>query len=72
MERSNQVWCADITHVPMKGEFLYLVAVPDWFSRYVLSWELSNTLEASFCVEALKRALSQGRSEIFNTDQGLR
>ena len=70
IERPNQVWCADITYVPMRRGYLYLVAVMDWFSRYVLSWELSNTLEALFCVEALERALSQGRPDIFNTDQG--
>ena len=70
VERPNQVWCADITYVPMRRGYLYLVAVLDWFSRYVLSWELSNTLEALFCVEALERALSQGRPDIFNTDQG--
>jgi putative transposase len=70
VERPNQVWCADITYVPMRRGYLYLVAVLDWFSRYLLSWELSNTLETSFCVEALERALSQGRPDIFNTDQG--
>ncbi len=70
IERPNQVWCADITYVPMTAGYLYLVAVMDWFSRYVLSWELSNLMEAGFCVEALKRALSQGQPEIFNTDQG--
>lgn len=70
IERPNQVWCADITYVPMTAGYLYLVAVMDWFSRYVLSWELSNLLEAAFCVEALERALGRGRPEIFNTDQG--
>jgi len=70
IERPNQVWCADITYVPMTAGYLYLVAIMDWFSRYVLSWELSNLLEAAFCVEALERALGQGRPEIFNTDQG--
>jgi putative transposase len=70
VERPNQVWGADITYVPMRRGYLYLVAVLDWFSRYVLAWELSNTLEAAFCVEALERALCQGRPDIFNTDQG--
>jgi putative transposase len=70
IERPNQVWCADITYVPMTAGYLYLVAVMDWFSRYVLSWEVSNLMEATFCVEALQRALGRGRPEIFNTDQG--
>jgi len=68
--RPNQVWSADITYVPMVGGFMYLVAVIDWFSRYVLSWELSNTLDGQFCVEALRSALGGGKPEIFNTDQG--
>jgi len=66
----NEVWCADITYVPMKRGFLYLVAVMDWFSRYVLAWELSNSLETAFCLEALERALKRGLPGIFNTDQG--
>ena len=66
----NQVWCADITYVPMARGFMYLVAVMDWFSRYVLSWELSNTLDGAFCLTALRSALHQGRPQIFNTDQG--
>ena len=66
----NQVWCADITYVPMPRGFMYLVAVMDWFSRYVIAWEISNTLEAFFCVNALEEALAMGRPEIFNTDQG--
>ncbi len=70
IERPNQVWCADITYVRMARGFLYLVAVMDWFSRYVLAWELSNTLESGFCVETLERALEMGKPEIFNTDQG--
>jgi len=69
--RSNQVWAADITYIPMAHGFLYLVAIIDWHSRYVLSWRLSNTLDADFCVEALKEALRKGRPEIFNTDQGV-
>jgi putative transposase len=68
--RPNQVWAADITYIPMKRGFLYLVAIIDWYSRYVLSWRLSNTLDADFCVEALEEALRKGRPEIFNTDQG--
>jgi putative transposase len=68
--RPNQVWAADITYIPMARGFLYLVAIIDWYSRYVLSWRLSNTLEAGFCVEALEEALKKGKPEIFNTDQG--
>ena len=68
--RPNQVWAADITYIPMARGFLYLVAIMDVYSRYVLSWRLSNTLDASFCVEALQEALSKGRPDIFNTDQG--
>jgi len=66
----NQVWSTDITYIPMVYGFLYLVAIIDWFSRYVLSWRLSNTLDTGFCLEALDEALKQGRPEIFNTDQG--
>ena len=68
--RPNQVWAADITYIPMARGFLYLVAIIDWYSRYVLSWRLSNTLDAGFCVEALKEALRKGRPDIFNNDQG--
>jgi len=68
--RPNQVWAADITYIPMARGFLYLVAVIDWYSRYVLSWRLSNALDAGFCIEALEEALTKGRPEIFNTDQG--
>ncbi len=68
--RPNQVWAADITYIPMARGFLYLVAIIDWYSRYVISWRLSNTLDAAFCVEALREALRKGRPEIFNTDQG--
>jgi len=68
--RPNQVWATDITYIPMARGFLYLVAIMDWYSRYVLSWRLSNTLDASFCVEALEEALGKGRTDIFNTDQG--
>jgi len=71
IERPNQVWAADITYIPIGKGFLYLVAVIDWASRAVLSWRLSNTMDASFCVEALAEALARyGRPEIFNTDQG--
>jgi putative transposase len=70
IERPNQVWSTDITYVPMHGGFLYLVAVMDWFSRYVLSWELSNTMEAGFCLAALETALRFGQPEIWNSDQG--
>jgi len=66
----DEVWCADITYVPMRRGYLYLVAVMDWFSRYVLAWELSNSLEAAFCVQALDRALGHATPGIFNTDQG--
>ena len=66
----NQVWAADITCLPMARGFLYLVAIMDWHSRYVVSWRLSNTLEADFCIEALQEALGQGQPEVFNTGQG--
>ena len=68
--RPNQVWAADITYLPMARGFLYLVAVMDWHSRYVVAWRLSNTLEAGFCAEALEEVLGQGQPEVFNTDQG--
>jgi len=70
INRVNQVWSADITYIPMAKGFLYLVAIIDWHSRYVLAWRLSNTLEVDFCLEALAEALSQGKPESFNTDQG--
>ncbi len=71
IERPDQVWCSDITYIPVRGGFLYLVAVMDWASRRVLSWRLSNSLDASFCVEALAEALDRyGKPDIFNTDQG--
>ena len=69
--RVDQVWGADITYVPLRSGFLYLVAVLDWFSRYVVAWRLSNTLDGSFCDECLDEALASGRPEIFNTDQGV-
>lgn len=68
--RANQVWSSDITYIPMEKGFLYLVAIIDWYSRYVLSWRISNTMETSFCLEALKEALLKGKPDIFNTDQG--
>lgn len=68
--RVNQVWSTDITYIRMAQGFVYLVAVMDWFSRYVLSWSLSLTMEIDFCIEALRRALRRGRPEIFNSDQG--
>jgi len=71
ISRVNQVWATDITYVPMRAGFLYLVAIMDWYSRRVLSWRLSNTLDSSFCVEALEEALARfGQPDIFNTDQG--
>jgi len=72
IDRPNQVWCADITYIPMARGFVYLVAVMDWFSRRVLAWRLSIGMETDFCVEALREALARhGRPEIFNTDQGV-
>ncbi len=68
--RPNQVWSSDITYVPLLYGFMYLTAVIDWYSRYVISWRLSNSLEGAFCVEALEDALQFGRPEVFNTDQG--
>lgn len=70
IERPDQVWSTDITYVPMRHGFVYLVAVMDWYSRYVLSWRLSNTLDGLFCLEALEEALVSRRPEIFNSDQG--
>jgi putative transposase len=70
IERPNQVWSTDITYIPMRGGFLYLVAVMDWYSRFVLSWELSNTMETGFCLAALDAAFRFGQPEIWNSDQG--
>ena len=71
VDRPNQVWCADITYIPMRRGFLYLVAVMDWATRRVLSWRLSNTMDVEFCVAALEEALVRfGRPDIFNSDQG--
>lgn len=71
IERPNQVWSADITYVPMQAGFMYLVAIIDWFSRFVLTWQLSNTLDGLFCLDALRQALQRGKPDIFNTDQGV-
>lgn len=68
--RPNQVWSADITYIPMLHGFMYLVAIIDWYSRYVVAWQLSNTLDGLFCLDVLEQALTYGRPEIFNTDQG--
>ncbi len=70
LTHADEVWSSDITYVPMRRGFMYLTAVIDWFSRYVLSWRLSNTLDGRFCLEALDEALAISRPEIFNTDQG--
>ena len=69
--RPNQVWAADITYIPMAKGFHYLVAIMDWYTRYVVAWNLSNTLDADFCVETLKKALNKEKPEVFNTDQSL-
>jgi putative transposase len=71
IERPDQVWSTDITYVPMAQGFMYLAAVIDWYSRYVIAWRLSNTLDGSFCLEMLEEALGRGRPEVFNTDQGV-
>ncbi len=68
--RCNQVWSTDITYVRLRQGFVYLVAIIDWYSRYVLNWRISTTLEAEFCIETLKETLEAGKCEIFNTDQG--
>jgi putative transposase len=71
IDRPNQVWCADITYIPMRRGFLYLVAIMDWTSRKVLAWRVSNTMDVEFCLEALEEAMAGfGKPEIFNTDQG--
>jgi putative transposase len=71
IERPNQVWSTDITYIPMSRGFMYLVAILDWYSRYVVAWELSNTLATDFCLAALESALEQATPPIFNTDQGV-
>ena len=70
IEGANQVWGADITYIRLAHGFVYLIVIMDWYSRYVVSWELSNTLDSRFCSQALKEALWTSRPEIFNTDQG--
>src|SRR6476619_745814 len=71
IERVDQVWRNDITYVPLVSGFMYMAAVIDWHSRYVIAWRLSNTLDGSFCTEMLEEALALGRPEVFNTDQGV-
>ena len=70
IDQANHVWCSDITYIRLRRGFVYLVAIMDWYSRYVLSWQLSTTMEADFCVEALEQALGSTTPQIFNTDQG--
>ena len=71
IDRTNQVWCTDITYIPMQRGFMYLMAIMDWYSLKVLAWRLSNSMEADFCIEALKKVLAtHGTPQIFNTDQG--
>ena len=70
IDRKDQVWAADITYIPLSRGFMYLVAIMDWWSRYVLAWKMSTSLDTSFCLEALEMALQFGKPEIFNTDQG--
>ena len=70
IDRCDQVWSTDVTYLPLEGGYMFLAAVIDWHSRFVLSWELSNTLDGRFCLEALEAALGGGRPEVFNTDQG--
>jgi putative transposase len=71
IERPDQVWSTDITYIPLPAGFMYLAATIDWYSRYVLAWRLSNTLDGSFCLEMLAEALRRGKPEVFNTDQGV-
>lgn len=71
INRVNQVWSTDITYIPMPRGFMYLTVVIDWYSRYILSWQLSNTLDNLFCIDALQQALQQGVPEVFNSDQGV-
>jgi putative transposase len=71
IDRPDQVWSTDITYIPLPAGFMYLAATIDWYSRYVLAWRLSNTLEGSFCLDMLDEALSRGKPEVFNTDQGV-
>jgi putative transposase len=71
VQRPDHVWSTDITYVPLTSGFMYLAAIIDWYSRYVIAWRLSNTLDGSFCLDMLEEALSTGRPEVFNTDQGV-
>jgi putative transposase len=71
IERCDQVWSTDITYIPLTSGFMYLAATIDWYSRYVIAWRLSNTLDGSFCLDMLEEALSRGKPEVFNTDQGV-
>lgn len=71
IKQPNQVWSTDITYIPMHRGFMYLVAILDWYSRYVVAWQLSNTLDTDFCLVALETALGQATPQIFNTDQGV-
>jgi putative transposase len=71
IERADQVWSTDITYIPLAEGFMYLAATMDWYSRYVIAWRLSNTLDGSFCLDMLEEALCRGRPEVFNTDQGV-
>lgn len=71
VRRPNHVWCMDITYLRMKGGFVYLAAVMDWFSRFILGWRLSNSMDTSFCLEAVEESFSLAKPEIFNTDQGV-
>jgi putative transposase len=70
INKPNMVWSTDITYIPMKHGFLYLTAIIDWYSRYIIAWEISNSLDISFCTETLQKALEKDKPEIFNTDQG--
>ena len=70
INKPNMVWSSDITYIPMKQGFLYLTAIIDWYSRYIVAWEISNSLDVSFCTETLEKALGKSKPEIFNTDQG--
>lgn len=70
VDRPNKAWCADITYIPLKEGFGYCIAIMDWWSRCVLSWRISNSMDVNFCLEALEEAFSKGKPEIFNTDQG--
>lgn len=70
IDHADQVWCADVTYIRMQKGFIYLVAIMDWYSRYILSWEISTTMDKAFCIQALEQALALAKPEIFNTDQG--